>query len=255
MRFFNPKKIEYFFKKSLFLSESFLLKRRAERYLKKQTEPEIKIIKELVDSKLASVDIGVYRGIYSYHLLTHSDFVYAFEANPLLIDKLKKSFNNTNNIKIENLAVSSSSGVAKLKIPYRDESIEYDYEQKYQLGIASIHAANELKNLNYSSINVKKISLDEYNFNHKIGFIKIDVEGHELDIIRGAKNLLDTDKPNLLIEIEERHTGFSPQLIISEIKNFGYKCYILNQEFKLEEVNEKENLKFSNNNFIFKPTK
>ena len=255
MRFFNPKRIEHIFKNLFFFSEYFLLKRRADRYLQKKTEPEICILDDIVVKDRASIDIGVYRGIYSYHLLKHSEFVYSFEANSLLIDKIKKSFKSVNNIQIENLAISSSSGTTELKIPFRDEKAEYDYEQKYQLGIASIHSANDLDNLNYHSINVKKITLDEYQFKHKIGFIKVDVEGHELDIIRGAKNLLERDKPNLLIEIEERHTGLSPNLIISEIKSFGYQCYILNQIFELEEVNEKEDFKFNNNNFIFKPNK
>ena len=65
--------------------------------------------------------------------------------------------------------------------------------------------------------NIKKTSLDEYNFSHEIGFIKIDVEGHELEIIRGGKNFLKHHKPVMLIEIEERHTGKSPVDIIDEI--------------------------------------
>ena len=255
MRFFNPKRIEYTFKNLFFFSESFLLRRRAERYLQNQTEPEICILDDLVSQDRASIDIGIYRGIYSYHLLKCSEFVYAFEANSLLMDKIKKSFKNINNIKIENLAISSSSGIAELKIPFRDKKVEYDYEQKYQLGIASIHSENDLGNLSYHSINVKKIALDEYQFKHKIGFIKIDVEGHELDIIRGAKNLLKRDKPNLLVEIEERHTGISPEQVIREIKGHGYKCFILGKNFILEEVGVERDFKFKNNNFIFIPNK
>ena len=253
MRFFNPKRIEHFFKKKLSFVESFFLKRRAERFFKEKTEPEILILEDLVNSGRASIDIGVYRGVYSYHLLKYSEFVYSFEANPLLISKLNKGFKNFNNIKIENFAISSSSGQTQLKIPFRDVSADYDYEQKYQLGIASIHPENHLQELKYHTVDVQKITLDEYNFNHKIGFIKIDVEGHEMDIIKGAKNLLGRDKPNLLIEIEEKHTGIFPQLAISEIKNYGYECFILNKEFELEEVNEKEDFKFNNYNFIFKP--
>ena len=40
---------------------------------------------------------------------------------------------------------------------------------------------------------------------HK-GFIKIDVEGHELKVIDGAKETIEKHKPNLLIEIEEQHS-------------------------------------------------
>ena len=251
MRFFNPKRIEHIFKNLFFFSESFLLKRRAERYLQNQTEPEICILEDLVSQECASIDIGVYRGIYSYHLLKYSEFVYSFEANSLLMDKIKKSFKNINNIKIENLAISSSSGTTELKIPFRDEKVEYDYEQKYQLGIASIHSANDLDNLSYHSINVKKITLDEYQFKHKIGFIKIDVEGHEKNVLEGAKNLIKKNKPNLLVEIEERHSQLKVEDTINFINNLGYKSYFFDgTDIKSTQIVKSFN---SKRNYIFIP--
>ena len=91
----------------------------------------------------------------------------------------------------------------------------------------------------------------EYNFLHKIGFIKIDVEGHELEIIRGGKNFLEYHKPVMLIEIEERHAGKSPINIIDEICSHGYDCFIADEKFELVELFDLS--KISNNNFIFKP--
>ena len=54
------------------------------------------------------------------------------------------------------------------------------------------------------TIRVPLRTLDSYNLSN-IGFIKIDVEGHELDVLRGAEVTLRRDQPNLLIEIENRH--------------------------------------------------
>ena len=70
MRFFNPKKLEFYLKNLFQLSDAFLLKRRANRYLKKNTEKEIRVLSQLVNSSKASIDIGVYRGIYSFFLPT-----------------------------------------------------------------------------------------------------------------------------------------------------------------------------------------
>ena len=43
--------------------------------------------------------------------------------------------------------------------------------KKYELGIATIHSENNLHNKNYETVkNIKKTSLDEYNFLHEIGF-------------------------------------------------------------------------------------
>ena len=251
MRIFNSKKIEFFFK-NLFLSEQFLLKKRAERFYHNRTEREICYLSNIVDQSKASIDIGVYRGVYSYYLCQNSNFVYAFEANPLLIDKLNKGFLKYKNIRNENLAVSSSQGNTNLKIPYRNESINYsDYEELYQLGTATVHQENNLSNTKFHSFEVKKINLDAYKFDHKIGFIKIDVEGHELDIINGAKKLIIENKPNLLVEIEERHTGIPNIEVINEIIKLGYNCFSLNDQFKLDLINDNNIKKIMNNNFIF----
>ena len=253
MRIFTNKKIEFLIK-NLFLSEPYLLKKRAERFYKKQTEREICYLPNLINKSLASIDIGVYRGVYSYFLSKESEYVYAFEANPFLIQKLKKGFQKYKNIRIENLAVSSSQGSTSLKVPYRNESVNYsDYEELYQLGTATIHQENNLSNTKFHSFEVKKINLDEYNFEHKIGFIKIDVEGHELDIITGAKRLISENKPNLLVEIEERHTGIPNIKIINEIKKLGYDCFSLNSQFKLDFINDDNIQKITYNNFIFIP--
>ena len=252
MRLFNQKRIEHYLKKTIGLSESYLLKRRAKRYLDNNTEKELSLLPDLVDRKKASIDIGVYRGVYSYFLSDLTKYVYAFEANTLLQNKLINAFKNKKNVKIENLALSSRSGTTELRIPIRDAHAVYDDEQKYELGIATIHSENKLHNKNYETLkNIKKITLDEYNFLYEIGFIKIDVEGHELEIIRGGKNFLKHHKPVMLIEIEERHAGKSPIDIINEICSQGYNCFIVNEKLKLIELSDPS--KISNNNFIFKP--
>ena len=128
-------------------------------------------------------------------------YVYAFEANPLLYGKLIDGFKNNKNIKVENVAVSSESGETDLRIPIRDITASFDNEEKYKLGTATIHETNNLENEKFETIKaIKKISLDEYNFEHEIGFIKIDVEGHELEILNGARKTLARCSPIIVIE-------------------------------------------------------
>ena len=71
-------------------------------------------------------------------------------------------------MKVENLALSSLSGTTELRVPIRDLESDYDIEQKYELGIATIHSKNNLSNKNFEIVNnIKKITLDEYNAKQK----------------------------------------------------------------------------------------
>jgi hypothetical protein len=109
---------------------------------------------------------------------------------------------------------------------------------------------NNLNNDAFISKKIKKNKLDNLLKKRKIGFIKIDVEGHEKNVIIGASKIIKKNKPVLLIEIEEKHTSEKVIKTIDFINNYGYKSYILNRK-KLIEV-KKNNIKFKNN-FIFLP--
>ena len=248
MRIGNQKRIEFFFKKLFGFSETYLLERRA-TYFRKNTEKEIRILNKLVDI----LSFNRYRGLSRciFYFCQKCKYVYAFEANPLLFSKLVDGFKNIKNIKIENVAISSESGETELRIPIRDITASFDNEEKYKLGTATIHKINNLENEIFETIkSINKISLDDYKFEHQIGFIKIDVEGHELDILRGAKKLIAKNMP-MLIEIETRHSGVPLNVAINEVEELGYKCFFVDDNFTLQRTENPKELK--NNNFIFFP--
>ena len=61
---------------------------------------------------------------------------------------------------------------------------------------------------------VPKISLDDYRIENQIprvDFIKIDVEGSEMNVLEGAKHLIETDNPTIVIESDTNFTGVEKQ--------------------------------------------
>ena len=60
-----------------------------------------------------------------------------------------------------------------------------------------------------------------------VGFIKIDVEGHETEVIDGASELIARCRPIMLVEIEEVHSGKPVRVVINEIERHGYRCFAL----------------------------
>lgn len=242
------KDLEYIFKKLLF-SESYLLKRRLKRAIFKKYEKELEIIEKFSDHNKEAVDIGVYRGVYSYQLSKYFKHVYSFEPNTLIFDYLSKNLTKIiKNISLFNIALSNEDGNTELKIPIRNKSIfNNNNEELFKLGAASIHPLNNFKE--FKAINVKKKKLDDILNDKKISFIKIDVEGHEKEVIDGSIQIINNYRPTLLVEIEERHSGKKVTQTLDYINNLGYKSYYYD-EGKINSTSNLNNFK-KYNNYIF----
>ncbi len=211
MRFKFHKEIEYFFKKFL-LSEKYLLKKRLIRAYNKRYDEELLFLDKIVDKDSESVDVGVYRGVYTFQLAKISKHVHSFEPNPLIFPYLNKNLQKLiENLTLYNVALSDKNGESELRIPIRNKyANKNNYEEMYESGRATIHKNNIIKS-EYNSFKVKTVKLDNILINNPIGFVKIDAEGHEKVILAGAEEIIKKRKPNLLVEIEERYTNDSHQ--------------------------------------------
>ncbi len=238
-----------FFLKNIFFSEKFLLKKRLKRAIKNNYEKELSIIGNFTDKNKEAVDVGVYRGVYTYKLSKEFKHVHAFEPNPLIYPFLEKNLTKiVKNMTLKNLALSDSNGDVNLRIPSRSKSIfKTNYEEIYKLGCATIHEGNKIDNKN--NFKVKKIKLDDLLEDKNISFVKIDVEGHEREVITGSKKIIKKNKPVLLVEIEERHNNFPILDTIEFIKNFGYNSYFV-ADGNIKDIKKLKDIN-SENNFLF----
>ena len=175
---------------------------------------DIRALKYLINKEKNSIDVGAYKGVYTYFLAKYSNKVYAFEPNPKSFKILKKTFNK--NVKVFPYALSDKSGYDFLKIPKGRKG--------YSNQGGSIR--NVKLDKNYGKIKVKTKKIDDLNLNN-IGFIKIDAEGCEQKVLNGSKKLIKNFKPTLLIEIEERYTSESIEKSLNKILNLGYYGFAL----------------------------
>lgn len=102
-------------------------------------------------------------------------------------------------------------------------------------------AFSRKKNTAYTQIEMQDngdleiIGIDDLNIKRKINFIKVDVEGFELEVIKGMVNTLEKDRPMMMIEIwtrnlEEIHkimdpTGYEFELIEDRGFQADYVCF------------------------------
>ncbi|MFZ2449501.1 MAG: FkbM family methyltransferase [Methylovulum miyakonense] len=219
--------------------------------LRSPLEEEMEILKELAGDRKTAIDIGANIGLYSYYLSKICDRVEAFEPNPTCLRVLQNY--NAKNVFTHNVGLSSNIGVLELHIPIVDG--------KEMLGHATVNSINT----EHLSMKIPIKTLDEYEFD-QVSFVKIDVEGHELDVIKGAQQTLLREKPNLLIEIEQRHLDYPMSRIFDKLGQIGYSGYFLYEavlrplaEFSYE-IHQKAALEVDStrkyvNNFIFKPDK
>jgi FkbM family methyltransferase len=169
-------------------------------------------------------DVGANIGLYSVMLGKEFKTIHSFEPNPVAFKRLRTNiFLNDLNIRVNQVGVSKTNGEMFL-----DTKGEVD---------PTAHLVDNGKGEN--RIPVKVITLDYYieanNINEKI-VIKIDVEGGELDVLKGAVKSL-SNKQYSIIQYECLNKN-NFERIIEFVSKFGYISFYI-KDGKFVETNEK----------------
>jgi FkbM family methyltransferase len=184
-------------------------------------EPELRLLPFLVDPHRVAVDVGAHSGIYTYALSRLAHRVIAVEPNPLLAQDLAKAFVRAP-VRVVAEAASDASETVLLRTPVDQPGGE---------GLATLSPSNTLAGSKVSTTSVTTRPLDQIvKEEGPIGFIKIDVEGHELAVLRGARHTLDDWRPTMLIEAEERHRPDAVASLTEYLRPWGYRGFVLRNQ-------------------------
>jgi FkbM family methyltransferase len=202
----------------------------------------------LVDPRRNAVDAGANKGTYTYFLARLAKHVHAFEPNPKMFQILRRS--TARNVTASPIALSNEAGTAELRIP-RQRKGGYS-NQGGSLSSAKISR-------NYKSVVVEARRLDDIELGD-VGFIKIDVEGFEQEVIDGAAATIKRCRPTMLVELEERYTKVPIERALQNILDLGYRGLFLDRGIlrPLEDFDPETQHRTTTNgyifNFIFLPT-
>ncbi len=137
--------------------------------------------------------MGAHLGLYSYRLARLVVKVVSFEINAELLADLI-NYKSTS-IQIIPKGLSSSPGEGTLFIPSLDGQL--------MSGWASLDPNNLPGATNQLTRVAQWTTLDTFQL-RDVSFIKVDVEGHELEVLRGAEATLRRCRPMLLVEVKRR---------------------------------------------------
>lgn len=143
------------------------------------------VFRKYLNCQSHAIDVGAHIGYHTVRLskICSKGQVYAFEPNPILTDIVKENIkeNNCDNVRYYPYAVSDISTKGYLT----------ENENTFLVSLAKGVTNRE----------IQIIRLDDITDLPKIDLIKIDVEGFELSVLKGAKLLIERDKPIIVIEI------------------------------------------------------
>jgi FkbM family methyltransferase len=212
-------------------------------------EPEIRLLRYLCDKSKISLDIGANIGVYTYFMRHHSRATYAYEPNPELAQRLKVLFRD---VTVRHAAVSDAPGELSLRIPVEDGQVRHE--------LASVAQGFE-DSAEVAEFTVKAMPIDDEDLKD-VGFIKIDVEQHELPVLAGCMKTIDASRPVIMTEV----TPLLYPRPLPEMFNFltrlGYEGWFKfdRKYFPLAEFSgpvhanpEQWGGRFMNNNLIFLP--
>ena len=183
------------------------------------SEAEVNLIKQLVNNNENIIEVGSNIGTHTIPLAKHvsnGGQIFAFEPQSqnykLLLDNIND--NEIKNVEVSKLALSSKEGEAFMN--------KFDENKTSNFGDARIFSDN---NENYEKVPVKtldQIYYDKTQENFSVKLIKCDTQGQELNIIIGAKKIIDKYKPYLYVENDDVNTSKN---LIEKIKSMGYVMF------------------------------
>jgi len=180
--------------------------------------------RQIYQKDVMALDCGANIGVHTIEWARHMHGwgqVHAFEAQERIYYALAGNIaiNNCSNARATWAALGAKSGTLNVPI--------VDYNRPASYGSLELRKSANNEDIGQAisydksaTYEVPMITLDSMSFS-QIDFIKIDVEGMEIDVLRGAAKLLKKHRPMMLIE----HIKSDNKALVDMLKSFGYRTY------------------------------
>jgi FkbM family methyltransferase len=157
-------------------------------------EPELAWLHALGPNRGTAIDAGANEGLFTFRLATLYSRVHAFEINPALASGLRRLV--PSKASVYPVGLSSRDGSGTLYTPY--------YRGRPQTGWGALEPGNcpDAESCTESTVSVR--TLDSFGLND-VTLLKVDVEGHEVELLHGAQQTIRQNRPVVLIEVNDKN--------------------------------------------------
>lgn len=180
-------------------------------------EPELHELRRLVAPGSVAVDVGAHFGTYSYalaRLVGKQGRVISLEPIEEDAEALESGARTLRlPIDVMRCAASSREGVADIFVPWLHGS--------GKTALSSLEGGSGAGKTR--QVPVRRLDDILANVGRPVSFLKIDVEGHELDVLAGAAETILTHRPNILIEINGASGDRPVHTVFDAITSKGYR--------------------------------
>jgi len=192
-------------------------------------QDEIRFVRGLLKRGDCAIDVGGHIGFFTMQMadaVGPEGRVYAFEPLDANADLLERSIAENgygDRVRFQRAAAGAASGTATLTFPV--ETLNSGGAYLLRDGSAPL-AGNRKKD-------VPVVALDSLDLRQPVRVIKMDVEGAEPQVLRGAARILKDDKPVILSELHptqlERASGVTAEQFLAQITALGYRAHAVEQ--------------------------
>lgn len=211
---------------------------REARFYGRHGEVELHLLEFLCRRDQDAIDVGANDGCYVHYLRRHARQVIAFEPMPSLARMLRRKFRR--GVVVESMALSDTAGTVSLRMPVVDGVVV--------TGCSTVSSAASATYPAHRAIEVPMDRLDSV-YGGEVGFIKIDVEGHEQAVLDGAIETIRRCRPRMLVEVDERLAPGGLARAKAYFRDLGYLGYYVEagrlepiEQFSTERLQDPANL-------------
>lgn len=218
--------------------------------LKKGREKESRLVNWFIGPGTTAIDVGANVGGYSYLLaraVGRAGLVVAIEPIAECADIIERGAKQLRlPVEVKRYACSSVHGHSDLFIPQQANRLETVLAS---LNESKPDVSKEVREVSLRTLDWTISQLEQER--QVISFVKIDTEGHEFEVLSGASRLLEEHRPNLLIEIEQRHNKRPISDTFQMLDTAGYDCIYVGSDGLLHSLAPTSVAPIHVNNFFF----